>query len=131
MFQQVLDNPEEPAVGETHLAALTAGDRIPWARARQNFFAKGVNKASLDAIEKVVEHDSSHLCQHLLMHFLFQAAFVVALDEEPQTIDRVCILSLVPLASEPVLYPSIACTTLGGSQQIGCFWQIDAAWQSI
>ena len=53
MMQQVLDSEETPADGEEHLAALTAGDRIPWARARQTYFAKGVNKASLDAIEKV------------------------------------------------------------------------------
>ncbi|ELT88002.1 hypothetical protein CAPTEDRAFT_178036 [Capitella teleta] len=68
MLQKILDNQDEPAAGEKHLAALTAGDRIPWARARADYFAKGVNKASLDAIEK--------------------AAFVVALDEDEQNFDR-------------------------------------------
>ena len=57
MIQRVLDDDTEPAPGEEKLAALTAGDRIPWAKARQQYFAKGLNKASLDAIEKV-----SHVC---------------------------------------------------------------------
>ena len=53
MMQRILDDDTEPAPGEEKLAALTAADRIPWAQARQRFFNKGVNKASLDAIEKV------------------------------------------------------------------------------
>ena len=53
MLQQILDDDSEPAVGEEHLAALTAGDRVPWAKAREEFFSKGKNKASLHAIEKV------------------------------------------------------------------------------
>ncbi|CAG2207308.1 CPT1A [Mytilus edulis] len=67
-LQKILDDDVEPAVGEKHLAALTAGDRVPWAKARQEYFSKGKNKASLDAIEK--------------------AAFVVALDDEPQDFDE-------------------------------------------
>lgn len=67
MLQQILDDPSPPLPGEEHLAALTAADRIPWAKARQEYFKKGINKASLDAIEK--------------------AAFVVALDDEPQDFD--------------------------------------------
>ena len=53
MLQQILDDPSPPLPGEEHLAALTAADRIPWAKARQEYFKKGINKASLDAIEKV------------------------------------------------------------------------------
>jgi len=52
------------------LAALTAGERMAWAVARQEFFFKGVNRYSLDAIEK--------------------AAFVVALDDFPYDFDEVC-----------------------------------------
>lgn len=53
MFQRILDDKTEPAAGEEKLAALTAGDRVPWAKARQQFFNRGLNKTSLDAIEKV------------------------------------------------------------------------------
>ncbi len=53
MLQKILDDDSVPADGEKHLAALTAGDRLPWARARKDFFRKGVNKTSLDAVEKV------------------------------------------------------------------------------
>jgi len=51
------------------LAALTAGERMTWALARQEYFFKGVNRHSLDAIEK--------------------AAFVVALDDFPYEFDEV------------------------------------------
>eukprot|EP00918_Siedleckia_nematoides_P012688 GHVU01027769.1.p1 GENE.GHVU01027769.1~~GHVU01027769.1.p1 ORF type:complete len:764 (+),score=90.89 GHVU01027769.1:170-2461(+) len=67
MLQKIVDDASAPAQGEEHLAAMTAGDRIPWAKARQEFFVKGVNKTSLDAIEK--------------------AAFVLILDDEPQEFD--------------------------------------------
>ncbi|TRY69611.1 hypothetical protein DNTS_032732 [Danionella cerebrum] len=63
-IQRILDDPSPPAPGEAKLAALTAGDRIPWAKARKEFFSSGVNKRSLDCIEK--------------------AAFFVALDDEDQ-----------------------------------------------
>jgi len=53
MLQKIVDDPSPPADGEQHLAALTAGDRIPWAKTRQEYFKKGINKNSLDAIEKV------------------------------------------------------------------------------
>ncbi|KAK2575847.1 hypothetical protein KPH14_007221 [Odynerus spinipes] len=62
-IQQILEDKSEPAEGEEKLAALTAGERTPWAEARNEYFAKGVNKASLDLIEK--------------------AAFVVTLDDIP------------------------------------------------
>lgn len=53
MLQKIVDDNTEPSYGEEHLAALTAGERVNWAKARKEFFTKGKNKASLDAIEKV------------------------------------------------------------------------------
>ncbi|XP_071590414.1 carnitine O-palmitoyltransferase 1, muscle isoform [Heliangelus exortis] len=61
-FQRILDDPSPPQPGEEHLAALTAGERVPWAEARSRFFSRGPNKSSLDAIER--------------------AAFFLVLDEE-------------------------------------------------
>jgi len=69
-IQQILDDNSMPSEGEEKLAALTAGERTNWAQTRKNFFAKGVNKASLDLIEK--------------------SAFVVALDDVPYEFDTVC-----------------------------------------
>uniref|UniRef100_A0A8C7HE35 Carnitine O-palmitoyltransferase 1, muscle isoform n=2 Tax=Oncorhynchus TaxID=8016 RepID=A0A8C7HE35_ONCKI len=50
-FQRILDDTTEPQPGELKLAALTAGNRVPWARSRLKYFSQGVNKASLEAIE--------------------------------------------------------------------------------
>ncbi|CAH1800298.1 unnamed protein product [Owenia fusiformis] len=66
-LQKILDDESEPVEGEEKLAAMTAGDRIPWAKARKQHFSKGVNKTSLDAVEK--------------------AAFFVSLDEEEHGFD--------------------------------------------
>ncbi|XP_076172764.1 carnitine O-palmitoyltransferase whd isoform X2 [Ptiloglossa arizonensis] len=66
-MQQILDDKSEPSDGEEKLAALTAGERPAWANAREEYFAKGVNKASLDLVEK--------------------AAFVVVLDDVPYIYD--------------------------------------------
>ncbi|NXX44347.1 CPT1A palmitoyltransferase, partial [Tricholaema leucomelas] len=63
-MQRILDDDSEPQPGEEKLAALTAGDRVPWARARQAYFSHGKNKQSLDAVEK--------------------AAFFVTLDDTEQ-----------------------------------------------
>ncbi|KAL0984387.1 hypothetical protein UPYG_G00140790 [Umbra pygmaea] len=62
--QKILDDPSPPASGEEKLGSLTAGDRIPWAKARKEYFSSGVNKRSLDCIEK--------------------AAFFVTLDDDEQ-----------------------------------------------
>uniref|UniRef100_A0A8C9XLT5 carnitine O-palmitoyltransferase n=1 Tax=Sander lucioperca TaxID=283035 RepID=A0A8C9XLT5_SANLU len=51
-IQRILDDPSPPSKGEAKLGALTAGDRIPWAKARVKYFSSGVNKRSLDCIEK-------------------------------------------------------------------------------
>ncbi|XP_050391317.1 carnitine O-palmitoyltransferase 1, liver isoform isoform X1 [Patella vulgata] len=64
MLQKIVDDDSEPAEGEKELAALTAGERVAWAKARTEYFSKGKNRASLDAIEK--------------------AAFCVSLDEDSQ-----------------------------------------------
>lgn len=68
-IQQVLNDQSEPLPGEEKLAALTAGERTQWATTRRLFFNKGINKVSLDVIEK--------------------AAFVVALDDVPYEYDKV------------------------------------------
>jgi len=54
MLQKILDDKTSlPAPGECHLASLTATDRVTWANARKTFFSTGLNKTSLDTIEKV------------------------------------------------------------------------------
>ncbi|KAM5186375.1 carnitine O-palmitoyltransferase 1, liver isoform 1-T8 [Callospermophilus lateralis] len=63
-MQRVLDDPSEPQPGEAKLAALTAADRVPWAKCRQDYFGRGKNKQSLDTVEK--------------------AAFFVTLDDTEQ-----------------------------------------------
>ncbi|XP_078271148.1 carnitine O-palmitoyltransferase 1, liver isoform isoform X2 [Rhinoraja longicauda] len=63
-MQKILDDQSLPQAGEEKLAALTAGDRVPWAKARQSYFSRGRNKLSLEAIEK--------------------AAFFVTLDDTEQ-----------------------------------------------
>ncbi|KFV66414.1 Carnitine O-palmitoyltransferase 1, liver isoform, partial [Dryobates pubescens] len=63
-MQRILDDDSEPQAGEEKLAALTAGDRVPWAKARHAYFSRGKNKQSLDAVEK--------------------AAFFVTLDDTEQ-----------------------------------------------
>jgi len=69
VFQKILDDTSAPEKGEEKLAALTAGERTTWARARQQFFSKGMNKISLDAIEK--------------------AAFFLSFDDEDYNYDPV------------------------------------------
>lgn len=66
-MERILADASDPMPGEEKLAALTAGDRTPWATARETYFARGKNKQSLDAIEK--------------------AAFFVTLDDTEQRYD--------------------------------------------
>ncbi|XP_053095094.1 carnitine O-palmitoyltransferase 1, liver isoform isoform X3 [Pangasianodon hypophthalmus] len=63
-IQKILDDPTPPVPGEEKLGALTAGNRVPWARVRKRYFSSGVNKRSLDCIEK--------------------AAFFITLDDEEE-----------------------------------------------
>lgn len=53
-MQKIIDDESEVQEGEEKLAALTAGDRVSWAMCRQEFFAKGINRVSLAAIEGAV-----------------------------------------------------------------------------
>ncbi|KAK7891731.1 hypothetical protein WMY93_023694 [Mugilogobius chulae] len=66
-MERILADTSEPLPGEEKLAALTAGDRTPWAKARKSYFSRGKNKQSLDIIEK--------------------AAFFVTLDDTEQRYD--------------------------------------------
>jgi hypothetical protein len=66
-FQEILDSELKSAPGEQQLAALTAGERTHWAQTRRKFFSTGINRTSLQAIER--------------------AAFVVCLDEEHVSYD--------------------------------------------
>ncbi len=61
-MDEIIRDATPPAYGEEHLAALTAGERTLWAEARETYFRGGVNRSSLEAIEK--------------------AAFILVLDEE-------------------------------------------------
>ncbi|KAK5928295.1 hypothetical protein CgunFtcFv8_013368 [Champsocephalus gunnari] len=67
-MERILADTSEPLPGEEQLAALTAGDRTPWAKARETYFSRGKNKQALDVIEK--------------------AAFFVTLDETEQRYDE-------------------------------------------
>ncbi|XP_068595339.1 carnitine O-palmitoyltransferase 1, liver isoform [Brachionichthys hirsutus] len=66
-MERILADKSEPLPGEEKLAALTAGDRAPWADARETYFGRGKNKQSLDVVEK--------------------AAFFVTLDDTEQRYD--------------------------------------------
>ncbi|ULU08278.1 hypothetical protein L3Y34_019436 [Caenorhabditis briggsae] len=61
-YDTILAHSYEPSEGEMHLASLTAGERADWAKTRRAHFRSGVNKTSLNDIER--------------------AAFVVILDDE-------------------------------------------------
>ena len=74
-MQKVIDDESPIQPGEEKLAALTAADRVPWAKCRQEYFSKGLNKVSLAVIEG--------------------AAFVVALDDEDFDFDPVRFISLL------------------------------------
>uniref|UniRef100_A0A8C1WI65 Carnitine O-palmitoyltransferase 1, muscle isoform n=1 Tax=Cyprinus carpio TaxID=7962 RepID=A0A8C1WI65_CYPCA len=73
-FQRILDDKSEPQPGELKLPSLTAGNRVPWARARLKYFTEGINQASLEAIET--------------------AAFFLTLDDEAHGYDPENIRSL-------------------------------------
>lgn len=57
VFEVILGDKEgEVGPGEKHLAALTALKRDEWAEVRETFFTTGVNKVSMEVIEKVRCH---------------------------------------------------------------------------
>ncbi|XP_063156976.1 palmitoyl thioesterase CPT1C isoform X1 [Candoia aspera] len=51
-FEAILSDPSPPLPGEEKLPSMTAGERDPWARARQIYFQSGKNEQSLSIIEK-------------------------------------------------------------------------------
>lgn len=61
-FERILSSEAKPDKGEEMLAALTAGERAHWAETRNKHFSTGINRKSLETIER--------------------AAFVMILDEE-------------------------------------------------
>ncbi|CAG2103753.1 unnamed protein product [Medioppia subpectinata] len=62
LLRQIVADQSPAAAGESKLASLTAAERGVWAETRAQFFAKGINRVSLAAVEK--------------------AAFVLVLDSE-------------------------------------------------
>jgi hypothetical protein len=60
-LQKILDEDSPATDGEKYLGALTAGERIPWALTRKTHFSRGLNKASLDSIEKVNRNQNKFL----------------------------------------------------------------------
>ncbi|XP_063044161.1 carnitine O-palmitoyltransferase 1, liver isoform-like [Engraulis encrasicolus] len=66
-MERILADDSPPQPGEEALAALTAGDRVPWACAREAYFKHGLNRKALDSVEK--------------------AAFFVTLDDTEQAYD--------------------------------------------
>lgn len=71
-LDEIIRDATPPAFGEEHLAALTAGERKLWAEARQTYFRSGVNRYSLEAIER--------------------AAFILILDDEDFQIGTVSLI---------------------------------------
>ena len=73
-MQHILNSDEHPDKGEEKLAALTAGERTPWAIARQQYFARGNNRIALNAVEQaafvLVLDDQDFECDPVSMNFL-------------------------------------------------------------
>ncbi|XP_015665701.1 carnitine O-palmitoyltransferase 1, brain isoform [Protobothrops mucrosquamatus] len=51
-FEAILCDPTPPLPGEEKLPSMTAGERDSWARTRHTYFQSGINKQSLNIIEK-------------------------------------------------------------------------------
>ncbi|XP_013780148.1 carnitine O-palmitoyltransferase 1, liver isoform-like [Limulus polyphemus] len=51
-LEKIIKDDSLPQAGEEKLGALTAADRVTWATTRNEYFCKGLNKTSLDIIEK-------------------------------------------------------------------------------
>ncbi|KIH44381.1 hypothetical protein ANCDUO_25594, partial [Ancylostoma duodenale] len=67
-YEAILNQEIDQLPVERHLAVLTAGERTHWARTRRAYFRSGINKTSLNDIER--------------------AAFVVILDDEEVSYDK-------------------------------------------
>ncbi|XP_055335542.1 carnitine O-palmitoyltransferase 1, liver isoform-like [Paramacrobiotus metropolitanus] len=68
-IERVIHDTSPAQPGEQLLCAMTAVDRAPWAQNRRAFFNRGVNRVSLETIER--------------------AAFFVALDDEEHHYDKI------------------------------------------
>jgi carnitine O-palmitoyltransferase 1, liver isoform len=66
-IEEILQSKPSNSSTEKHIPALTAWNRTRWAEVRNEYFASGINKESLNAIES--------------------AAFVLSLDDEPYIYD--------------------------------------------
>lgn len=51
-LERIYSDAQTASDSELHLGCLTAVDRVTWAKARYNYFRQGVNRISLDLIEK-------------------------------------------------------------------------------
>ncbi|GAU97629.1 hypothetical protein RvY_08895 [Ramazzottius varieornatus] len=51
-MERILEDTSPPQPGEAMLAALTAGERKTWAQMRNSYFTRGVNRVSLETIER-------------------------------------------------------------------------------
>ena len=67
-FEKIVKDETPCLEHEKHLGVLTAADRVTWAKTRRECFSKGVNRQSLDVIER--------------------AAFVMVLEDEPFEYDE-------------------------------------------
>jgi len=68
-LEKIINSSEQPSDAERRLPVLTAGGRTEWAKARKDFFSRGLNKTSLHTIER--------------------AAFVLVLDDIEPDYDMV------------------------------------------
>ncbi len=71
-LDEIIRDTTPPAYGEERLGVLTATERTIWCEAREMYFSTGVNRSSLEAIEK--------------------AAFVLILDDEEYEIGIVSLI---------------------------------------
>lgn len=79
-MDEIVQDSTLPTDGEEHLAALTAGERTLWAETRATYFSTGVNRTSLEAIEKAAfvlildddEYDIGTVSLNNYFFFLFQ-----------------------------------------------------------
>ena len=54
-LEKIIEDKDGPASeGEDHLAALTASDRVTWAKVREEHFSRGINRSSLTLIESAI-----------------------------------------------------------------------------
>ncbi len=74
---------------------MTAGERTLWAEAREKYFSTGVNRTSLEVIEK--------------------AAFVLILDDEEYEIGIVCVISNLLFKTKFLSIQSIQSANSSGS----------------